>query len=79
LHTCCRCLVASADIAEGEVVVGVPDDAVLMADNCCIAGEAPSQGILHVHAPPPAHASPSDSNTAACVAMACDDPSNIAR
>jgi SET domain-containing protein 6 len=31
-----RCVVATQDIKEGEVVVEVPDDAVLMGENCQI-------------------------------------------
>lgn len=31
-----RCVVATEDIKEGEVVVEVPDDAVLMGENCQI-------------------------------------------
>lgn len=30
-------LLAAQQIAEGEVVLSVPDDAVLMPDDCCIA------------------------------------------
>jgi SET domain-containing protein 6 len=31
-----RCVVATKDIKQGEVVVEVPDDAVLMGENCRI-------------------------------------------
>lgn len=41
-----RAIVASGDIREGELVIEVPDDTVLMAENCSIApllaGDLPS-------------------------------------
>jgi hypothetical protein len=40
-----RCVVATQDIKEGEVVVEVPDDAVLMGENCEIQ-ELLAGGVL---------------------------------
>jgi SET domain-containing protein 6 len=34
-----RCVLAARDIAPGEVVVQVPDDMVLMAENCSIQAQ----------------------------------------
>jgi len=36
-------VLAARDIQEGEVVLSVPDDAVLMPDDCCIAQVSLSQ------------------------------------
>ncbi|KAG1675758.1 hypothetical protein FOA52_012414 [Chlamydomonas sp. UWO 241] len=41
-----RCVLASAAIAKDEVVVEVPDDAVLMAENCGIAGQLEECGLV---------------------------------
>jgi hypothetical protein len=40
-----RCVLASEDIAAGEVVVEVPDDMVLMAENCDIQDILEGRGV----------------------------------
>ena len=50
-----RCVLASKDIKNGEVVVEVPDEAVLMGESCGIA-EKLAGGRRRSPAPPPAAA-----------------------